>query len=268
VSTTTTGGERWTSEQLDALRAAGFSPTAVARFLGASRSRAAEVRAARPELTRQARTWTALGALAWAAPALAGAEPFRRRVRSGLAWWALTGLMLDWHLGMVETEDGRSRPLGPADACTLARAWLVPVAADSPTALVCGAAAATDALDGVLARGAGGGTRAGRDLEGLVDVAFALAALRGAVRNGWLGRPAATLETARLVTGALLSTAAYFGTSRAPDAAMVHAARVTTPARAAGLIAAGLGRRRAADVLVAAGAVCSAGAVAYAATRR
>ena len=209
------------------------------RFLAASQRRSNERRAARPLLARQARSWIAAGALAWAALAAGGVEPFRRRRRSGLAWWGLTGLMLDWHLGMVETEDGQPRPLGPADACTLARAWLVPIAADTPAPLVCGLAAATDGLDGVLAR-AGRPTRLGRDLEGLVDAAFAMAALRGAARRGWLGRPVAAIEAARLAGGTAYAFARYFGSSASPAPEVMRAGRVTAIARTAGLIAAGL----------------------------
>jgi hypothetical protein len=39
--------------------------------------------------------------------------------------------MLDWHLGMFETDDGRPRRLGPADALTLSRVSLVPTVAGS-----------------------------------------------------------------------------------------------------------------------------------------
>ena len=53
----------------------------------------------------------ALGAAAWIALALAGVQPFRRRLGPGLAWWAATAAMVDWHLGMVETADGRPRSL-------------------------------------------------------------------------------------------------------------------------------------------------------------
>jgi len=140
------------------------------------------------------------GAAAWLAPAAMRAEPFRRRLRFGLAWWGLTAVMLDLHLAMFETEDGRPRPLGAADALTLARAWLVPVVADSPTVLVCGLAAATDALDGRLARRAEP-TRAGRDLEALVDACFVLAALRGLTRRRRLARVAALVEAGRLTGG-------------------------------------------------------------------
>ena len=91
--------------------------------------------------------------------------------------------MLDWHIGMLESEDGRPRNLGAADACTLVRVWLVPAAADTPQPWMCALAFASDGLDGRLAR-ASVPTRLGRDLEGLADAAFAVAALRGARRPG------------------------------------------------------------------------------------
>ena len=193
------------------------------------------------------------GAGAWAALALAGREPFRRRAGAFAAWWALTWLMLDWHIGMVETEDGRERNLGAADACTLVRVWLVPAAADTPAPWMCALALATDGLDGRLAR-ATQPTRIGRDLEGLADWAFAAAALRGAVRRGWLGRGAGASEHVRLTAGLGYTLVVWLGSARAPDPRVLHAARVTTPVRAAGLIAAGLGHRRLAGGLVAGGA--------------
>src|SRR5918995_3039209 len=192
-----TDGERWAREQLGALLARRFAPAACGRFLDESWRRSAVTRHQRPALARRARRWAAIGGVAWLALGAGGVEPFRRRTREGLAWWALTATMLDWHLGMVETPDGRPRNLGAGDALTLARAWLVPVALDAPTPLVCAVAAATDALDGPLARRAGA-TRAGRDLEALVDACFTAAALRGAQRRGWLPPAVAGAELLRL----------------------------------------------------------------------
>src|SRR6266480_3492544 len=106
----------------------------------------------RAELARRAGYLLAFGAGAWLAPAAVGAQPFRRRLRLGLAWWGITSLMLHWHLAMFESEDGRQQQLGAADVLTLARAWLVPVVADSPTVLVCRLAAVADALACRLAR--------------------------------------------------------------------------------------------------------------------
>ena len=258
-----TAGEVWARDQLERLRAAGFTPRATARFLAASRRRAREQRTARPATARRMRAWIALGAGAWAALALARREPFASRTRSFVAWWALTWLMLDWHIGMLETEDGTPRNLGRADACTLVRVWLVPAAAGAPRPWMCALALASDGLDGALAR-RDGPTRIGRDLEGLADAAFAAAALRGAVRRGWLGRPAATAELARIALGIAYSTAVWFGRARAPEARVLHAARAATPLRAGGLVAAGLDRRRLADGLVSAGALTSALATAAA----
>jgi phosphatidylglycerophosphate synthase len=261
-----TDGEVWAREQLELLRGARFAPGAAGRFLAASWRRSATRRAARPELARRAYTWLALGTAAWLAPAAAGVQQFRRRLGVGLAWWGATSVMLDWHLGMFETEDGRPRQLGAADALTLARAWLVPVVADSPTVLVCGLAGVTDALDGALARCAEP-TRAGRDLEGLVDASFALAALRGLTRAGRLGRAAGLAEAGRLTAGMGYATFAYLGRARAPAAPLVHAARSTSAVRFAGVLAAAAGRRRLGGALLVSGSACSVALTAWAARR-
>ena len=258
-----TDGERWAREQLAALRAARFSPRAVARFLLESQRRANHVRRARPELAHQARGWAVAGAAAWSALAAGGVQPFRRRLRAGLAWWAACAVMLDWHLGMVETPEGEPRPLAAADALTLLRAWLVPVALDAPTPLVCAVAGATDVLDGRLARAAGP-TRIGRDLEGLVDACFATAALRAGVRDASVRRGVAAVELARLGAGLGYVLYVYFGRADAPDPGVTRAARLATPVRLAGLIAAGTGRRRLAGALVGGAAAWSVAALATA----
>jgi phosphatidylglycerophosphate synthase len=171
--------------------------------------------------------------------------------------------MLDWHLGMVETPDGRPRMLSGADALTLARAWLVPVATEDPSPLVTGGAVLSDVLDGALAR-RGEPTRAGRDLEGLVDACFGAAALRGALRRDAIAPAAAAAELARVGAGFGYALVVYFGRADAPDARVIRAGRITTPVRAAALLAAGLGRRRLASALLAAGSVWSVGALAIA----
>ena len=255
-----TEGERWTRRELEGLRARRFAPSAVARFLWRSSARSATIRRQRPELARRGWSWMAGGALAWGGLAAAGREPFRRRAGVGLGWWALTAVMLDWHLGLVETEDGRPRNLGAADFLTLTRAWLVPVALDAPTPLVCALAGATDALDGPLARRAGP-TRAGRDLEGLVDACFATAALRGARRRGWLGRGVVAAELVRLGAGLGHALVMYFGRARPPAREVVHAARATSALRLAGFMAAGSGRRRTGDALLVLGSAGSVGLV-------
>ena len=242
-----TEGERWTREQLRLLLEARFAPGALARFVVASQRRADAVRAERPELGRQSRRWMAAGA---------AGHLVRRGRGPALAWWAATAVMLDWHLGMVETPDGEPRPLGPADACTLARAWLVPVVAADPSPAACTLGALTDVLDGRLAR-AGAPTRAGRDLEGLVDVCFAVAALRGLVRDGRLSRGVAAAEVARTSAGLAYALYVYFGRAERPDDDLLHHARATTSMRVSGLVAAAAGRRRLGDALVAGGCAWS-----------
>lgn len=251
-----TDGEAWARRELESLRTGGFAPDAVVAFLSASRSRAADTRRKRAAVAHQSRAWIGIGAVAWVGLAATGLQPFRRRLVSGLGWWATVSVMLDWHLGMLETEDGRPRALGPADALTLTRAWLVPVIADDiqPAAVL--AAATTDLLDGILAR-ATQTTRAGRDLEGLVDACVSAAAFRAARRDGRVGRQVVALELARLASGSLYAATIYFARAEAPNRAITGAARITTPLRVAGLLAAGRNHRRLAEVLVASGSLTS-----------
>jgi phosphatidylglycerophosphate synthase len=256
----TTEGEAWTRDQLERLLAAHFRPGAIARFLVASQRRANDLRHRRPELARREATWAAAGAGAWLLLAAAGAEPFRRRLRSGLAGWAITVLMLDWHLGMLETVDGRPRNLGPADAATLLRAWLVPAIADQSSPRLYATGFASNVLDGHLARAAEP-TRLGRDLEGLADFAFAVAALRGARRHGRPGRTVVAVETLRLGTGVAYALTTYFGRAQPPDARLLRAARIVAPARAVGLIAACGGHRRIGATLLLAGSAAGVASV-------
>ncbi|MGI8430143.1 MAG: CDP-alcohol phosphatidyltransferase family protein [Solirubrobacteraceae bacterium] len=271
-----TEGERWTRNQLRRLRARRFSRSAIGAFLRASHRRARETRRARPVLARQARRWIAAGAAAWPVQALiiGAAGIFSEskgdviaRARRGLAWWLLCGLMLDWHLGMVETVDGDPRELGAADALTLARAWLAPIAWQRPRALSCLIAGLTDALDGELARRAEP-TRAGRDLEGLVDACFASAALRGAWRADLIARPALAAEGLRLSTGMAYGVLSYFLDTSPPKPAITRAARALSPLRSCGLIAAAVGHRRSASTLLGGGALASSGLTAIALRNR
>ena len=241
-----TQGEAWTREQLELLLTARFRPAAVVGFLVASQRRAHEVRRARPQLARREATWAATGAVGWLALAAGRVEPFHTRLRSGLAGWAATLVMLDWHLGMLETPGGQPRNLGPADATTLLRAWLVPAVAHRPSPALCALGFATDALDGQLAR-ATAPTRLGRDLEGLVDVAFGSAVLRGLRQRGCLGRPVVVAEAVRLCAGLAYGLGSYLARARPPDRHMLRAARVVTPLRAAGLMLAATGRSRTAE---------------------
>lgn len=247
-----TEGEEWTRAQLALLLDDRFGPRAVSRFLAASQRRAAEVRRRRPEVARREAAWAAAGGGAWAVLALLGVDPFRRRLRSGLCGWVASVVMLDWHLGMLETPDGRPRNLGPADAATLLRAWLVPAVADRPSPGLCAVGFATDALDGALAR-ASEPTRLGRDLEALVDAAFTLAALHGARRRGLLGTGPIVGESLRILGGFAYAFGVYFGRAEAPDPQLMRAGRIAGPARAIGIVLAGAGRRRVGESLLLAG---------------
>ncbi len=252
-----TEGEAWTREQLERLLARRFRPAAVVGFLVASQRRAGAVRRARPQLARREAAWAATGTVGWVALAAGRVDPFRPAWRSGLVGWALTILMLDWHLGMLETPDGRPRDLGAADAMTLLRAWLVPAVAHRPGPGLCALGFATDVLDGRLAR-ASAPTRLGRDLEGLVDVAFTAAALRGARRRGWLGRRVVFAETVRLAAGVGYTLLSYFVRARPPDPGTARAARAIAPLRAVGLLLAGTRHRRTAEALLLTGSAASA----------
>lgn len=259
-----TEGEQWARAELRALRVRRFTPGAVVAFVAASERRAGDVRRARPALARRARRWELAGAAAWSSLALNGREPFRRRAVSGLAWWGIVSVMLEWHLGMIESEDGDARNLGPADAMTLARAFLIPVIAEDLDIRALAAAAITDVLDGIAAR-ATVPTRAGRDLEGLVDAAVLAAALRCAHRTRRLSSTVIALEAGRITAGFGYALAVYFARIQAPSKTVLRAGRVTTPLRMAGLVAAGRDRRRTADTLLAAGSLTSMTLLAYAA---
>jgi len=196
-----TEGELWSRELLDRLRAERFTPGAWRRFFGDGFRRARVVRARRPALVAQSRTWGAAGVVA--------ALPFGpRAAASWAAWWA----MVDWHLGMVETAEGRERGLAAADALTLARLWAVPVVRRYPEPWLVSAGMATDLLDGLLARRAGP-TRLGRDFDSTADTLFLDAALRGAAERHGLDPRLLELERARLLVGTAVTFARYFGSS-------------------------------------------------------
>jgi hypothetical protein len=261
-----TQGELWTHGQLRVLRERRFSAQAVAAFLHASQQHAKEVRAGRPDVTRQARLWMCVGAGSWLAFAV-GSREVRRQLPAGLVWWAACALMLDWHLGMVETPDGHPRMLGSADALTLARAWLVPLVWNRPTALTCTVAGITDAVDGPLAR-RHGPTRAGRDFDWIVDACFAAAALRGSGRHGLLERWAVRAEATWLSLGAINALHAYFLKLNEPDRFVTRSARALVPLRIAGLAGGAAGHRRGGSALLGGGALASVAAGTYEFSRR
>ena len=231
-----TEGERWARELLDDLRAARFGAPAWTDFLAESLRRARVVRARRPELVRQARRWGAIG--------LVAAAPFGLRPA---AWWALWWALIDWHLGMLETAHGAPRPLRAQDALTLARLWAAPVARRHPAPALIAAALASDLADGALARRSGP-TRLGRDLDSTADTLFLDQALRGAVDRHGLSPALLTLERARLMVGAALVCASYFG--RSESTPPVSGREPAAALAAAGLLCATTGRPRPAERLL------------------
>jgi phosphatidylglycerophosphate synthase len=196
-----TDGEQWSRELLDRLRAERFTPGAWQRFFGDGFRRARTTRSRRPELLAQSRAWGLGGLIA--------ALPFGPRTA---AWWALWWAMVDWHLGMVETAEGRERQLSAADSLTLARLWAAPIVRRHPEPWLVGAGMATDLLDGVLARRAGP-TRFGRDFDSTADTVFLEAALRGASERHGLDPRLLELERARLLVGTAVTFGSYFGAS-------------------------------------------------------
>lgn len=252
-----TDGEQWAADALAALRADGFVPRAMNRFLRESVDRAAETRARRGALARQAWLWS----LGGAAAALGVREALTHRAvgapsrRALLTWCALDGVMLDWHLGMVEGLEGEPRSrLSAADALTLGRGVLAPLAAtvppDVPAFLILLAlAGASDLLDGRLARRAGA-TRLGRDFDTLADLAFRAGAVRGAARVGWLPP---TAERAPLARQLLLTSGAawhWFARSHRPPQDAARLARWDAPPLLAGLALGACGQRTAGGALV------------------
>ena len=231
-----TEGERWSRDLLDGLRAGRFTVPAWCSFFGAAFQRARVVRGRRPELVAQSRRWGVAG--------LVAAVPFGARA---VGWWTGWWIMLDWHLGMVETEAGVERALRAADALTLARLWAAPIVHRHPQPWLVAAGMATDLADGILARRAGP-TRLGRDFDSTADTLFLDAALRGAVERGRLDPRLLALERARLVVGTAVTFASYFGASepaprqrnRAPAAVLASA----------GAVLAAAGRRRIAEPLI------------------
>ena len=245
-----TEGERWTREALHRLRSGGYRQRDRVSFLAESLQRAAETRRARPGLASQSRRWGTAGAAACLA---------RRRSRSslaGLAWWALVWKMVDWHLGMVEGPQGERRErLSAADALTLARFWLAPLAARPSTrsslAAVVAAGAISDVADGRLAARRGP-TRLGRDLDSAADSAFFGAAAAGAARNRWLPPRAAAWLGLRYGASLSYVTAHYFLRAAPPPRA---SGRWASPLRVAGLLAATARLPRTAETLLAAGSM-------------
>ena len=204
-------------------------------------------------MARQAGAWGAAGAGAWVLAHRASGR--RTPLLRGLLWWLAVWRTLDWHLGMAEGGDGRARErLATADAVTLARFWLVPVApaaARSPAGLpaLIAVGGLTDWLDGALARRRGR-TRLGRDLDTTADLAFLTAVAVAARRQGRLGRAEFWALTARHGLGLALALGAVFGRARRPA---IRARPWGAALRVGGLVARTAGLRRAGGTVLVAG---------------
>ena len=146
------GSRAATDGLLRGLKAGGWGPASWGRFLMATTVRSAEQAAAHP---RAAAELTALhGALA--------AVAFRR----GARWWVTTSWVLAvTHLGML----GPRRSIGIASVVTIVRANLPAVVGYRPW--LGAAAAATDKVDGIVARRVGP-TFFGHYADALADAAF------------------------------------------------------------------------------------------------
>jgi hypothetical protein len=262
-----TDGERWAREILAELHAARYRPAAWCVFLARSFERAAAERAARPRLHRQARIVGAAGLAPAVALAAAGR---RRRAAIAAAWWASVALMLDWHLGMVEGDDGRPlEGLGTPNLLSLARAALVPVLPELPPpglGLALMGAAASDVLDGRLARGRGEVSRLGPWLDGAADSVLLGVAATSAGARGLIPRGVARLVVARQALPWALGAAWYFTRVAPPPAATRAPARLPGALVWTGLALAGLGRPRGGR-LAALGAVGGVGALALRVSR-
>src|SRR5262249_9280139 len=195
----------------------------------------------------QVRRWQVAGAAAFIGTSrlLGSGLPGAPSVWRGLVWWAGVGRMLEWHLGMAEGSDGVPRDrLSGAGAGALSRLWLVPVlreVRDSPPRL-CALillGGITDWLDGALAGAEG--TRLGRDLDTVADLAFFGAATRAVHDAGRLPSFAATALGVRYLIGPLLEVAFAFRHARRR---VITPRRWGAPLRASGLALAAAGACR------------------------
>jgi phosphatidylglycerophosphate synthase len=253
---TLTEGELWARELLAQLRAERWRPRASVQFLADSLERAAQTKRARPALARQARAWSISGVAAGAAAAaLARPRGSRADLVPGAVCWALaSGAMLEWHLGMVQGPRGEPRgSLSAADALTYARLLSAPgilaCTGRSRFLALLGLGAASDGLDGALARRCGA-TRLGRDLDTVADLAFFLSAARAARRAGWVTHAALIGLGARELAVAAGSALSYFVWAEPPPAQMLCATRFTGSLFTIALGFSTVGRRRSASQLL------------------
>lgn len=168
------------------------------------------------------------GVAAWAI-ALAVGHPLL--ALAGAAWWILATLMLDWHLGMLESRGGRPvAELGLANVLTHLRGGTAPAIAvlfGSPAGIaLLGVAGASDVVDGWLARRRGEVTRLGAWLDGAVDGLVLGAAALGAFTSGrapvWL----LAIVLARITLPWLTIATVTFARAETPNAGRAVPGRI------------------------------------------
>lgn len=236
-----TAGELWAQELLRELRAAKFAPAAWIGFLSASFARARAQRSRRRRRYRQALAVGGAGLAGWIVLASSG-RPALGIV--GVCWWTLIVVMLVWHLGMLERPDGRPlRGLGVPNLLTLSRAGVVPLLLAVPPialAVLLLAAAATDVLDGLLARRLDQASRLGYWLDPAVDSFVIGVAAVAEARSQLLPVWVAALVLARWLLPWVGVAAAYFARAQAPGRAANVSGRVAGTLLVAGLALAAL----------------------------
>jgi phosphatidylglycerophosphate synthase len=205
-----TAGEVWARELLCELRADRYRARAWLRFLVRSVKRARMTRRQRPREHRQVLLAGGAGLVAWAAIAIV--RPWL--ALAGALWWLLLIAMLDWHLGMLEDDEGRVlHRLGLPNLLALGRAGVAPALLVVPPGLLAAIlipAAFTDAVDGSLARARGEVTRLGVWLDGSADGVMLSAAALGTARHGLLAGWVAAVVLARYGAQWLVVALAYF----------------------------------------------------------
>jgi phosphatidylglycerophosphate synthase len=214
-----TEGETWAEELLSELRAGRYRSRAWSRFLGESFARAHAVRRERRREHRQVLIVGAAGLTA--SVAVAPVSPWL--ALAGALWALLVTAMLDWHLGMLEDNDGRPlHRLGLPNLLTLVRAATLPALPVVPPVLLAMLlipVGITDAIDGPLARRRGEETRLGAWLDGGVDTLVRSAAAVGAARHGLLPWWVAALVAGRYALSWLVVSLVYFVRARRPPRA-------------------------------------------------
>jgi CDP-diacylglycerol--glycerol-3-phosphate 3-phosphatidyltransferase len=261
-----TEAEAWAEELLSALRAGRYRPRAWSRFLGESFARAHAVRRERRREHRQSLLVGAAGLTA----SVAVAPVSLSLALAGALWALLVTAMLDWHLGMLESDDGQPlHRLGLPNLLTLARAATVPaLPVVSPTvlAIMLIPLGITDAIDGPLARRRGEETRLGAWLDGSVDTLVLSATAVGAARHGLLPWWATALVATRYALPWLVVASAYFVRAAPPPRAGRISGKAPGLVLFAGLVLAAL-RLPGGAVFAAAGAAGGLAAFALTAAR-